>query len=156
MTLYEKTLLPLILGNDIKKEDLTEESGFVDTYTEDLDYYPSIYPGFYIMVNDTIRTNKSIEFARKLSKSINLHSEYCKIIDGVPYRIYDFYVPFTLKKMESGLLMPTYEQRTKIIDFWGFMEDISCLLISNYSVMVETNDAIPLEDEMTYAFEKLI
>lgn len=156
MTLYEKTLLPLILGNDIRREDLSEESGFVDTYTEDLDYDDGVYPRFYIMVNDTIRTNKSIEFARKLSKSVNLHSEYCKIIDGVPYRIYDFYVPFTLKKMENGLITPTYEQRTKIIDFWGFMEDISCLLISNYSVMVETDNAIPLEDEMTYAFEKLI
>lgn len=155
MTLYEKMLLPLILGNDISSKDLTKESGFVDTFTEDPDK-PNLCHSFLIMIDDTVRTQESIELAKKLSKSINLRSEYCKIINNIPYRIYDFYIPASVRKMNTGVITPEYNQRTKIISFWGFQEDISRMLIGNFGVMVNINHSIPLEDEMSSVFEKLL
>lgn len=146
--------MPLIEKN-LKLDDFSDESGFIDVYTEDPDR-PGNYRSIYFVVNDDVRNALSIDRARRFIKSPNLKGVFIKRCNNVPYMVYEFNMTPSAYKMKDGVISPTLEERTQILQFWGLTSDIGRLLLSNSTLSVETDYAMPLADEAPFFLESLI
>ena len=154
MSKFAKVVMPLIM-NDIKLDDFSEKSGFVDIYTYDPDN-PGDYRSIYFVVNDDVRNALSIDRARRFVKSPSFKGSYVKRCNNIPYKVYKLNMIPSVNKMKNGVISPTYDERTRILQFWGITSDIGRLLIHNSSLSVETDYAMPLADEATMFLERLI
>ena len=154
MSRFAKVVMPLIM-NDIKLDDFSEKSGFIDIYTYDPDN-PGDYRSIYFVVNDDVRNALSVDRARRFVKSSNLKGVYTKRCNNIPYMVYEFNMTPSTYKMKDGVISPTFEERTQILQFWGLTSDIGRLLLSNSTLSVETDYAMPLADEAPFFLESLI
>ena len=154
MSKFAKVVMPLIEKN-LKLDDFSVESGFIDVYTEDPDK-PGDYRSIYFVVNDDVRNALSIDRARRFAKSPNIKGVYTKRCNNIPYMVYKFSMTPSTYKMKDGVISPTLEERTQILQFWGLTSDIGRLLLSNNTLSVETDYAMPLADEAPLFLESLI
>ena len=154
MSKFAKVVMPLIM-NDIKLDDFSEKSGFVDIYTYDPDN-PGDYCSIYFVVNDDVRNALSIDRARRFVKSPSLKGVYTKRCSNMPYMVYKFSMTPSTYKMKDGVISPTLEERARILQFWGLTSDIGRLLLCNSTLSVETDYAMPLADEAPLFLENLI
>lgn len=154
MSKFAKVVMPLIM-NDIKLDDFSEKSGFVDIYTYDPDN-PGDYRSIYFVVNDDVRNALSIDRARRFVKSPSFKGSYIKRCNNIPYKVYKLNMAPSVNKMKNGVISPTYDERARILQFWGITSDIGRLLIHNSSLSVETDYAMPLADEATMFLERLV
>ena len=154
MSKFAKVVMPLIM-NDIKLDDFSEKSGFVDIYTYDPDN-PGDYRSIYFVVNDDVRNALSIDRARRFVKSPSFKGSYIKRCNNIPYKVYKLNMAPSVNKMKDGVISPTYDERARILQFWGITSDIGRLLIHNSSLSVETDYAMPLADEATMFLERLV
>lgn len=154
MSKFAKVVMPLIM-NDIKLDDFSEKSGFVDIYTYDPDN-PGDYRSIYFVVNDDVRNALSIDRARRFVKSPSFKGSYVKRCNNIPYKVYKLNMAPSVNKMKDGVISPTYDERARILQFWGITSDIGRLLIHNSSLSVETDYAMPLADEATMFLERLV
>lgn len=154
MSKFAKVVMPLIM-NDIKLDDFSEKSGFVDIYTYDPDN-PGDYRSIYFVVNDDVRNALSIDRARRFVKSPSFKGSYIKRCNNIPYKVYKLNMTSSVDKMKNGVISPTYDERARILQFWGITSDVGRLLIHNSSLSVETDYAMPLADEATMFLERLI
>lgn len=154
MSKFAKVVIPLIM-NDIKLDDFSEKSGFVDIYTYDPDN-PGDYRSIYFVVNDDVRNALSIDRARRFVKSPSFKGSYIKRCNNIPYKVYKLNMTPSVSKMKNGVISPTYDERARILQFWGITSDIGRLLIHNSSLSVETDYAMPLADEAAIFLEHLI
>ena len=154
MSKFAKVVIPLIMNN-IKLDDLSEKSGFVDIYTYDPDS-PGDYRSIYFVVNDDVRNALSIDRARRFIKSPSLKGVYTKRCNNIPYMIYKLSMTPSTYKMKDGVISPTLEERTRILQFWGLTSDVGRLLLCNSTLSVETDYAMPLADEAPLFLENLI
>ena len=154
MSKFAKVVMPLIM-NDIKLDDFSEKSGFVNIYTYDPDN-PGDYRSIYFVVNDDVRNALSIDRARRFVKSPSFKGSYVKRCNNIPYKVYKLNMAPSVNKMKDGVISPTYDERARILQFWGITSDIGRLLIHNSSLSVETDYAMPLADEATMFLERLV
>lgn len=154
MSKFAKVVMPLIM-NDIKLDDFSEKSGFVDIYTYDPDN-PGDYRSIYFVVNDDVRNALSIDRARRFVKSPSFKGSYVKRCNNIPYKVYKLNMTPSANKMKNGVISPTYDERARILQFWGITSDIGRLLIHNSSLSVETDYDMPLADESTMFLERLV
>ena len=154
MSKFAKVVIPLIM-NDIKLDDFSEKSGFVDIYTYDHDN-PGDYRSIYFVVNDDVRNALSVDRARRFVKSPSLKGVYTKRCNNTPYMVYKLSMTPSTYKMKDGVISPTLEERTRILQFWGLTSDIGRLLLCNSTLSVETDYAMPLADEAPLFLENLI
>ena len=154
MSKFAKVVMPMIEKN-LKLDDFSVESGFVDVYTEDPDK-PGDYRSIYFVVNDDVRNALSIDRARRFVKSPSLKGVYTKRCNNMPYMVYKLSMTPSTYKMKDGVISPTLEERTQILQFWGLTSDIGRLLLSNNTLSVETDYAMPLADEAPLFLESLI
>lgn len=154
MSKFAKVVIPLIM-NDIKLDDFSEKSGFVDIYTYDSDN-PGDYRSIYFVVNDDVRNALSIDRARRFVKSPSFKGVYTKRCNNIPYMVYKLSMTPSTYKMKDGVISPTLEERTRILQFWGLTSDIGRLLLCNSTLSVETDYAMPLADEAPLFLESLI
>lgn len=154
MSKFAKVVMPLIM-NDIKLDDFSEKSGFVDVYTYDPDN-PGDYRSIYFVVNDDVRNALSIDRARRFVKSPSFKGSYVKRCNNIPYKVYKFNMAPSVNKMKNGVISPTYDERARILQFWGITSDIGRLLLCNSTLSVETDYAMPLADEAPLFLENLI
>ncbi len=154
MSKFAKVVIPLIM-NDIKLDDFSEKSGFVDIYTYDPDN-PGDYRSIYFVVNDDVRNALSIDRARRFVKSPSFKGSYVKRCNNIPYKVYKLNMTPSVSKMKNGVISPTYDERARILQFWGITSDIGRLLLCNSTLSVETDYAMPLADEAPLFLENLI
>jgi len=154
MSKFAKVVMPLIEKN-LKLDDFSAESGFIDVYTEDPDR-PGDYRSIYFVVNNDVRNALSIDRARRFTKSASLKGVYTKRCNNIPYMVYKFGMTPSIYKMKNGVISPTFDERARILQFWGLTSDIGRLLLSNSTLSVETDYAMPLADEAPLFLEKLI
>ena len=152
MTNFEKILLPLVVKN-ISKEDICPESGFIDTYTVDVDR-PSWQNEFFIVYNDFIRSEKSINRARKFENSGNLKRVYVKCINNKPCIVYSFWIDRTLKRLYDDTFILNSKQKFKIAQFWGASDEIFDIVL-NRTVQSSVEHKMPLADYQKSIGEKL-
>ena len=154
MSKFAKVVMPLIM-NDIKLDDFSEKSGFVDIYTYDPDNQGD-YRSIYFVVNDDVRNALSIDRARRFVKSPSLKGVYTKRCNNTPYMVYRLSMTPSTYKMKDGVISPTLEERTRILQFWVLTSDIGRLLLCNNTLSAETDYAMPLADEAPLFLENLI
>lgn len=152
MTNFEKILLPLVVKN-ISKEDICPESGFIDTYTVDVDR-PSWQNEFFIVYNDFIRSEKSINRARKFENSGNLKRVYVKCINNKPCIVYSFWIDRTLKRLYDDTFILNSKQKFKVAQFWGASDEIFDIVL-NRTVQSSVEHKMPLADYQKSIGEKL-
>lgn len=152
MTNFEKILLPLVVEN-ISKEDICPESGFIDTYTVDVDR-PSWQNEFFIVYNDFIRSKKSINRARKFENSGNLKRVYVKCINNKPCIVYSFWIDRTLKRLYDDTFILNSKQKFKVAQFWGASDEIFDIVL-NRTVQSSVEHKMPLADYQKSIGEKI-
>lgn len=154
MSKFAKVVMPLIT-NDIKLDDFSDESGFVNVYTSDPDR-PGDYRSIYFVVNDDVRNALSIDRARRFVKSPNIKGTYVKRCNNIPYMVYMFNLTPSTYKMKDGVISPTFDEKARILQFWGITSDVGRLLLCNNTLSVETDYAMPLADEAPLFLESFI
>lgn len=154
MSKFAEVIMPLIEKN-LKLDDFSAESGFINVYTEDPDK-PGDYRSIYFVVNDDVRNALSIDRARRFAKSPNIKGSYIKRHNNIPYSVYVFNMTPATYKMKSGVISLTLEEKARILQFWGLTSDIGRLLLYNNTLSVETDYAMPLADETPLFLEQLI
>lgn len=154
MSRFAEVVMPLIVKN-LKLDDFSEKSGFIDVYTSDPDN-PGDYRSIYFVVNDDVRNALSIDRARRFIKSASLKGVYTKRCNNIPYMVYKFSMTPSTYKMKDGVISPTLEERTRILQFWGLTSDIGRLLLCNSALSIKTDYTMPLADEAPLFLENLI
>lgn len=154
MSKFAKVVMPLIT-KDIKLDDFSKESGFMDVYTIDPDR-PGDYRSIYFVVNNEVRNGLSIDRARRFSKSSNIYGSYPKTIGNKGCIVYRFNMPKNVAKMKDGVIDLTFEEKARVLQFWGITSDIGRLLINNHVLSIDTDYAMPLADETPIFLEKLL
>lgn len=152
MTNFEKILLPLVIEN-ISKEDICPESGFIDTYTVDVDR-PSWQNEFFIVYDDSIRSEKSINRARKFEKSRNLKRVYITHINNKPCIVYSFWIDRTLKKLYDGVFALNAQQKFKVAQYWGASDEIFNIVL-DCTLQSTVKHKMPLADYQKSIGEQL-
>ena len=141
-----KILIPLIGG--FSKDDFSENVGFIDAYTidEDKPYYGK---QLFLAYDNNVRNNKSIDLSRRFDLHPYITKSYCKICNGIPYYIYMFRIPPTLKDIVTKIFTLDVNRKLEILQFWGLDDDINNALLKD-NVFCESNDiSVPLEDYNT-------
>jgi hypothetical protein len=144
MTDFEKIATSL-LTPDITPMDFTEKAGFVDSYTEDPDR-PSGFNELFLVFDDTVRTEESIDRARRYARSPYLKNTYVKYISGNAYCVYSFWVSNDIKKLYNGIFTLTAEEKYKIAQFWGISSTVSNSVLTNGLLQYEVSHSMPLAD----------
>lgn len=151
MARFEKIIVPL-LSNSIKPEDFTESSGFIETYTSDPDR-PCGDNEFFILFDDNIRSEQSIDRARRYNTCRYLKRTYTKYISGNPYIVYSFWIDHTIKHLYKGTFTLDANQKLQIAQFWGD-SDITQDILTNTIIQSCIEHPMPLADYRTTIAEK--
>lgn len=152
MSIFEKITIPLI-DNTIKTIDLTSAAGFVNSFTFDPDK-PSGEKELYLMYDESKRNDFTIDRARRFEKSMCIKRTYIKYINNKPYTIYSFWIGPEVKPLYSGILTLSTVQKSKILQFWGPLDDTVDKVMTNPVLTMETGHAMPLSDHRDNPFEK--
>lgn len=153
MSTFEKIIVP-IMSDMFKPTDFTESCGFIDCYTSDPDR-PTDANEFFIVYDDRIRNEFSIERARRFDKSPLLKHTYIKYVDGKAYLIYSFWVKPNIGKLYRGVQNITAEQKVNVINFWGpFDRQFSEFLVGNSTIGVDWKHDMPIADYISYDDEE--
>ena len=145
MSTFEKIVIPL-MSDEFKSTDFTEACGFVDCYTCDPDK-PTASNEFFIVYDDKIRNEFSIERARRFDKSPLLKRTYIKYVDGNPRLVYSFWVKPDIGKLYKGVQNMTASQKVNVMNFWGpFDRQFSEFLVGNSTIGVDWKHDMPIAD----------
>ena len=155
MSKLEKMIIP-INRIGIKQIDISSESGFVDSFTEDPDN-PTGERELMLMYDERLRNDQVAERAGRLDSSPCLKRKYIKIIKNIPYCIYVFYIRPEINLSYNGILKLSAEQKLKILKFWKYPSDLMKSFVGDSTLVVEYSHEMPLADyfpeEYQYGFE---
>lgn len=152
MSDFEKTIIPLVEKN-IWTIDLTSTAGFVDSYTSDPDR-PSADAELFLMYKNDNKNEYTEARIRRLESASTLKRIYVKYISGKPYYVYSFWVKPEVKKLYSGVMNLTTEQKAQVLQFWGLCKTVDKLL-GNYTNIFDVEHPMTPEDYRESAFEKV-
>ena len=107
------------------------------------------------MFDDAVRTNSSIDRARRYSQCKHLKRSYVKYISGNAYIIYSFWVNPSIKNLYKGVFVLTTEQKMKIINFWND-SDLSDDILRNAVIQSSIDNPMPLNDYRNTVYDKQI
>lgn len=144
MSKFEKLVIPLI-DDCITSMDLTSVCGFIDSYTTD-DDKPSAECEFFLAYDSTIRNEYTAKRSERFNRSHNLKRKYIKIVNNKAIMVYVFWVTPEIKKFYNGVLVFTSEQKTKILRFWEFENDVANTVLNNSVIHTNVKHSVPLED----------
>lgn len=117
MSLTLKLMIPLISDN-ITVDDLSEECGFVNAFTNDINK-PYLDNHVFLMYEWDTNSHKKFKRYMKLKKDKNIHSCMKYIINGKKYLIYVYCLKGKeITELKSNYITFTGQKKLKIIDFW--------------------------------------
>ena len=144
MTDFEKIIIPLVDDN-IKSIDLTSVAGFIDSFTSDPDN-PSGEKELFLVYNDRIRNNYTIDRARRFENSPYIKRKYVKYVNGIPYYVYSFWIKPDIKKLYNGIVCLSTVQKSKILQFWSLFNSIVDKVMANSVLVTDVGHPMPLSD----------
>ena len=126
-----KLLIPL-LDNNIKKEDLTKEAGFVDVYVYDKNR-PSIDNCIFLMYDLSVTGDRVGDREHRFANCANLYNSKVEYIGGKAYKIFAFNkIGCDIKRLYSGYKPKEYKNVVRILSFWrGYDEDVNKTMLTN-------------------------
>lgn len=146
MSTMMKLIIPL-LDDSFTKEDFTEEAGFVDAFTDDINR-PYIENCIFLMYKADSYTNKSVDTMHKMLGSKCLYNSRLIFINGVGYKLYAIsIVNESVRRLLKGLRIPKYSDTMKVIKFWEYKEgDVNTYAFNPTSVVGNIPHSVPEED----------
>lgn len=145
MSKLAKILIPL-LATETTQDTFRQRSGFVDLYTYDMDKYKN-YRGVYLMFRSDIDTEDSRNRCIQFSRQLGIRKIYTKLINNIPYIIYDFAVPKEIDKIiDSKVCTLNSKQKLQIVRFWGEYDSISDEVLSNICITYNNELYVPEQD----------
>ena len=134
MSKIEKLVIPLI-SEYITHTDIDEKSGFVGFFTRDADN-PTIGE-FYLAYDDSVRSEQSIDRARRFDKCRDIKRKMLRTIDNKPLVVYVFWCKPTLKDINRCLKL-TSSDKIRILQFWNFSDDTRDVFNLRYCQLQDT------------------
>ena len=118
MSLQMKLIIPL-LDDEITKEDISPEAGFIDAYNYDINR-PSLEDCIFLMYDETCRTDAANKRYYKFSKLKTIRSRKTICVNKHPYIIYTFVVTNTdLHNLLKGMRHTKTASYTRFVQFWS-------------------------------------
>ena len=140
-----KLIIPL-LDKDFKKEDFTDETGFVDGYVEDINK-PSLTNHTFLVFDGNLDTEKKLERDAKMRHCSTLYSRRTAYISGNPYLIYTFInLSKAIERIRDNKMPYDEENYLRIMRFWNFEDDYVNSFLRNPSKRVDDGLVVPEED----------
>lgn len=143
-TMY-KTIIPL-LGDCLKKEDFTEDAGFVDVFSEDINR-PYLDNHIFLMYKFDTKESSWFRNKRFMDSGIVQNSKMMRI-NNTCYIVYAIpIINNQVKRIHKGLNVSTYDDKMKIVKFWNFEEgDVNTLMFKPGATFNYEHKTIPEED----------
>lgn len=151
MTEFAKIIIPL-LDDNITKEDVSKEAGFVGLYTEDIDNPELGY--VYLVYDDTVRTEDSCERAVRFAGFREIVKQYTKIVNSTPLLVYKFWYRPDIKELMSGTIRLNANQKIRILQFWGLDDSFAKTCVSNVAFSHRPTLKIPANDYRMTFYDK--
>lgn len=149
-----KLVVPL-LNDKISYDDISVESGFIDAYTFDINH-PEI--GCIYLMYDAQLRNKNT--AKRYFKFLNLPEYKTSRIIHIKNKSYLLYVfsitNKVIRDLVKGLILLDNNQKTRILQFWGFRDMFVQNVILNNINFLEYKFYVPEEDYAPDLYETLI
>lgn len=146
MSLHTKLMLPLI-DKSLTLEDISDETGFVDVYTSDINR-PGLVNHIFLLYK-RIPTNEHFDVRKKLSDIPSLYSKRNIKINNILYTLFCFTINYPIKLIKSNsYLLLKKEEKEQIGKFWRFTDiDVTDFLLGYTYIGTEFSDnVIPEED----------
>ena len=143
-TMY-KMIIPL-LSDCFKKEDFTEEAGFVDAFSEDIN---RPYLDNHIFLMYKFDTKESTWFRNKrFEESGVIQSSKTMCTNNTCYTVYAIpIVNSEVKRIQKGLNISKYNDKMKVVKFWNFEEgDVNAQMFKPNATFNHEHKIIPEED----------
>jgi len=147
-------IVPL-LDDNLLYSDVSEESGFINAYTEDINR-PSLQNKIFLMYDGSTNTKESLERYIKFEKLETIYSKKYITIKNVSYIIYCFIIENNKKAIleiiNSGKTT-NLQLRNEILQFWLSHENLELvrrLFVDNYRKGEPVKAVLPEEDYYSY------
>lgn len=144
MSLFEKIIIPFI-APELKKLDFTNSVGFKDCYTYDPDN-PTGNNEFYIMFDNSVYNEYTIDLFRRLASSFSVKKAYNKVIDNKSYVVYSFFVNPEVSKFYNNLVSLSFDQKNRYVDFWGKLDEDKETVTENSVLVLDKKHSMPLAE----------
>lgn len=122
MSTQMKLIIPLLDPN-ITRDDLSEEAGFVDAYSYDINR-PSLVDNIFLMYRTDTTDKKAVRREEKFKDSKYIRSKTFITIDDKCYIIYAFIILNNdIRLLKRGLPMSMIKNYSKVLSFWNGSDD---------------------------------
>lgn len=122
MSYFFKFILPL-LDENLTKDDIEPEAGFVDMYSKDINR-PYLDNHYFLLYKNDITTTKEFERDKKFKDLKTISGTYFISIKGIRYKLYAFTVADnTIRYMSKGSMLLSSDKKLRIYKFWNFTDD---------------------------------
>ena len=126
-------LVPFI-HESFKKEDFSKEAGFVGIYYHDIDK-PAGGKQLFLVYDDSVRTEESMDTARRINNQENVKRKYIRYVEGKPLMVYSYWVnPLLEDLFFKNSVSFSVKQKLKILQFWGTSDEeiLDAILVPSY------------------------
>lgn len=142
--------MPLAINN-LSVDDLTEEKGFINAFTDDLNR-PYLDNHIFLMFERNANSHEKFKTYLKIKNDPDLQGiHHCKI-NGKWVTIYSYVYKntFDAQILKTGAAMISNNANVKIMRFWkGLDDDINDYFINRNYVLINEGETIPEEDSAT-------
>lgn len=143
-TMY-KMIIPL-LNDCLKKEDFSEEAGFTDAFSMDinrpyLDNHIFLMYRFDTKESTWFRNKRFMDSGMVQNRKLIRINNTCYIVYAIPI------INNQVKRIHKGLNVSTYDDKMKIVKFWNFEEgDVNTQMFKPGATFNYEHKTIPEED----------
>lgn len=145
MSKLKKVVFPLI-DDGLSADDLSEETGFVDMYFEDINR-PYLDNHLFLLYNwDDKKSSKVFYKYKKLPTFYGYKVMY---INKIPYIVYTFTSNSLINRLKNGTAILRDINKQRILQFWQFSDAWITLNVMRGTVICDPpEDSVPEEDFM--------
>ena len=145
MSNIAKVILPLV-DNDISLDDISEKTGFIAMYTEDINR-PYLDDHIFLLYNWSDK--KSTEVFYKFRELPSFYGYKIIYLKGVPYVVYTFTSNSLINRLKKGTAILRDINKLRVLQFWQFKDAWVSLNVMRGTVAGDPlQDVLPEEDYM--------
>lgn len=143
MSKLTKIIIPLIDDN-ISKDDISEDTGFIDAYTEDINR-PFLDSHIFLMYN--WEDKKSTKVFYKFRSISSFYGYKIIYLNGKAYIVYTFTSNSLINRLKRGIAILRDVNKQRILQFWQFTDPWITLNVMRGTIACDPpQDVLPEED----------
>jgi hypothetical protein len=145
MSNIAKVILPLV-DNSISLDDISEKTGFIAMYTEDINR-PYLDDHIFLMYNWSDK--KSAKVFYKFRELPSFYGYKIIYLKGVPHIVYTFTSNSLINRLKKGTAILRDINKLRVLQFWQFKDAWVSLNVTRGTVAGDPlQDVLPEEDYM--------